>query len=663
MKKITLLLSAMAAFSGQAFGQANISVEAPRYDGYWSALLGPNGFSSPSVASPTLTYAYNTSCYLITQAELSRMITTNSVVTAFGLDLYRPGSVPVAGQFTLYLENTSDVTYNKGMTFSNAIASMSTHYSGSLTIPGGGGATQQATASISLPLSNNFTYTGDGIYVAFEWQATAPTSTMFARYLATYDGTVVPMGASAMAPVAGPAPTTLSVSAARPAMRFTMGNTSSNEVEVVSMKAPGLVSRQVNPGHSISAIIKNNSLVALSNVPVTLNVSGANTYANTQTVTSIAPGATTTVDFTPFASTANGLNTMSVTVPADDYADNDRAVWSQTVNCVDYGNNPPFPAASFSHAAYGYPSQAIMATPFRSSVTTSITGIKYAPPSFDQPDFSMCGVIMDGSGSILATTNTITLNKNNYGTFANLTFNPAIELNANTNYYYGMAQLTAPSYPFANFEAMATQNVNLYYYVPITGGTVGGAQNAMGYLGMQAVLAFSNTTIEAAASQTILCKGDVGTTVTLTATGGTSTFTWTPGNVQSSSVVVTPTVVGQSGIVNYNVSGTDATSGCRSNVVTVSVRVDACTGLSGNLAEAGIRLFPNPAVHGKSAITGLTGTNQVTVMNTLGQVVLTKQVSEETIEIDLSGQPSGNYLVRITNPQMETRTIKVINQN
>jgi len=654
MKKITLLLFALAAFYRPSFGQAVISVDAPRYNGDWAALVGPNGFVSPSAASPTLSYAYNRACYLITQAELTRMIATNSVITDFGFDFYRPGSVAVTGQFTLYLENTADVTYNKGLTFSTLLTGMSTNYTGNLTLPG---STSQATNAVSVPLTSNFTYTGGGIYVAYDWYTSAPTSTAYARYLTSFDQSS--MGANASAPIAGPAPTTLTVDTRRPAMRFKATNTATNEVGVIRVLAPGAVSKLVAGGHDITAIVKNNSINALNNVSVTLNVSGANSYTDVKTVT-IPVGGTANVSFTPFSPTTNGLNNMTVSVAADEYSDNNAAAWTQSVGCTDYANNPPVAASVFSNGSYGYGGQAILATPFMVPSTASITGIKFAPSQ--SASGSICGVLLDAGGGIIAMTNTLTLNAGSFGAYANLKFSPAQELTASTSYYYGVAQLVASTFPFGTASTFATTNLNLYYTVPIAGGSIGSAQNHMGYLGMNAVLGFSNTTLEASASKTIVCKQDGPGTVTLTATGMT-TYTWAPGG-QGASIVVTPTVVNANGNVNYNVTGTDGPSGCKSSLVVVSVSVSACAGLSSNTSNGyDIKLFPNPSVNGKSTITGLAGTNVITVYNAIGQVVLTQMVTEESVAIDLSNQPSGNYLVKITDTNNESRSVKIMNQN
>ncbi len=194
----------------------------------------------------------------------------------------------------------------------------------------------------------------------------------------------------------------------------------------------------------------------------------------------------------------------------------------------------------------------------------------------------------------------------------------------------------------------------------------GGApvETDLGYTSLKGSLTFANLAISASPSKSVVCKKDGPNTVTLTASG-LSTYTWTPGG-QGASIVVTPSVAGTTGtgVVNYFVTGTDATSGCKSIAAKVTVSVSACTGLADNNSNGyNINVFPNPAVNGKSTVNGLTGTNVITVYNSLGQVVFNQTVSTETVEIDLSNQASGNYMVKISDSNSQARIIKLVNQN
>ncbi len=88
----------------------------------------------------------------------------------------------------------------------------------------------------------------------------------------------------------------------------------------------------------------------------------------------------------------------------------------------------------------------------------------------------------------------------------------------------------------------------------------------------------------------------------------------------------------------------------------------ACTGIQTIAGFENFNVYPNPTVNGKTNISGLTGSNKVVVYNMLGQVTLTQTVINESASIDLSAQPAGNYIIRITNSDNVTKTVKIINQ-
>ena len=88
----------------------------------------------------------------------------------------------------------------------------------------------------------------------------------------------------------------------------------------------------------VSANIINNGSGAINNLDVTLNITGANSFNNMQTITSLASGASAVVTFAPFTPTAIGNNTVSVSIPADDFpADNTKSVAQEiTSNSYNY---------------------------------------------------------------------------------------------------------------------------------------------------------------------------------------------------------------------------------------------------------------------------------------------------------------------------------------
>jgi len=67
----------------------------------------------------------------------------------------------------------------------------------------------------------------------------------------------------------------------------------------------------------VQARVFNYSAMPLTNLPVTLAVGGATTFSNTQTVASLAAGASALVTSAPYQVAAtSGTNTVTVSVPA-----------------------------------------------------------------------------------------------------------------------------------------------------------------------------------------------------------------------------------------------------------------------------------------------------------------------------------------------------------
>lgn len=76
-------------------------------------------------------------------------------------------------------------------------------------------------------------------------------------------------------------------------------------------------------------------------------------------------------------------------------------------------------------------------------------------------------------------------------------------------------------------------------------------------------------------------------------------------------------------------------------------------------ALAGVSVFPNPAAE-QVVVSGLKGTSTIGVYNLFGQVVLTRVTEKETLQLDLQHLPAGNYLLRITDKEGRSRTIKTV---
>jgi uncharacterized repeat protein (TIGR03803 family) len=154
--------------------------------------------------------------------------------------------------------------------------------------------------------------------------------------------------------------------------------------------------------------------------------------------------------------------------------------------------------------------------------------------------------------------------------------------------------------------------------------------------------------VTAVAQRSTIC---VNESTGLTANGASS-YLWSNSST-SSAINVSPIVS-----TTYTVVGTDA-NGC-SKATTISVLVSECVGLStysGNLWQYSV--YPNPNV-GEFFIETSNQTT-VSVINALGQTVLTQELTAGRTTINLNDQTKGVYFVQLKNGN-STKIIKVIKQ-
>jgi len=93
--------------------------------------------------------------------------------------------------------------------------------------------------------------------------------------------------------------------------------------------------------HAVRALVNNAGSNTLTNLQVTLNITGAGSpFSNSQSIASLAPGATRVVTFATYNPQTAGTNAITVSVPADGNNANNLATTSQaiTINTFGYGN-------------------------------------------------------------------------------------------------------------------------------------------------------------------------------------------------------------------------------------------------------------------------------------------------------------------------------------
>ncbi len=202
MKKIILLY--LVFLTTQIYSQTD-----------YFTVVSPDGSTSQNGRAPQGAKNYVRSIWLITAAEMQASgFTSGTVVNSIGFSYFIAQNIPTTGTFSVYMQNTTDVTNGKSTTWATAITGMTQVSNGSITIPAVNG-------NVDFPFSNgtSFTYTGGGIYVAYDYQN--PSTTIATTANTAYCNITLTNGVKS-ATSSTLAPTVLTSSNYRPVTRLGM---------------------------------------------------------------------------------------------------------------------------------------------------------------------------------------------------------------------------------------------------------------------------------------------------------------------------------------------------------------------------------------------------------------------------------------------------------
>lgn len=322
MTKIFYLLFACTVFSTVCTAQAQCNA------------IAINGIStSGAFRAPNSRFQSGRLAYIITASEIGAANVANGQqITGIGwVNTIAPG-ITATGNFKLYLQNTNDLAYTKSTDWATAISDMQTVHDGSLTIPN-----SLDYSLTSFTGGTPFTYTGNAVYVAFEWTYCAgPLST--AQSVGCNNALVGGAnGSSSLQSLVSCIPgTTLVTSAFRPITRLFF-DCHTNDIKVNALYSMGKLALGHSDNHIVTAYVSNTGTDPVNNIPVTLTVSGVNTFTNTQTIPSLAAGQGTVVSFPAYTPGTVGNNDVTVSVPADDVNANNSKSIAQVVTVGEMG--------------------------------------------------------------------------------------------------------------------------------------------------------------------------------------------------------------------------------------------------------------------------------------------------------------------------------------
>lgn len=613
-KLLSLLVPILGTF--MSYSQAELTITAPSPTTS-TGLRAPNGTTGHTTVRGVI---------IVTAAELAS-IPTGTTINKLSL-LMAVGATPgpAGGNIQFYLENTADVTNLKSTTWSTTIAPMTSVYSGTYDIPAVAGPTADLT------LTTAFVYTGGSVYVAYDYLGTTFTTAngtysannaIGGGWIGQVDPTTVP-------------PATLGQSSSfRPCVRFTFTNPFTNELNVSGLAGEkGILNRNIHTSQDVTSFISNTSQGAITNVPVTLTVTGANPYTVTQTVPSIAAGGTSNVLFTAVPVDNLGPQTLTVTIPNDQLPANNTQIFTQQVQCdsISYAQSPVQSGGVGFNTGSG-----LIANRHEipSGIMTNVKSVSnYFPNSADITGNTMKGILLNGNGVIIDSTALISVTAAMLGTKQDFDFiNGGIDVSGDTIYvgFRQTANATTGYFPFANQDNSYVDPIASATF-PIFGGAVAPLGSGLGYMMIDATLTFDDFPVLNNSANGVVC---LNSTLDITPQAGASNYEFfVDGASVQNGATSTYTTGPLTTTTTISLEISNGACLLSSSVDTITVAsalvnnlaVGLCTGQSYTfgsqiLTMAGSYSDTLPSVAGCDSIINLTLTNAVPSTSTLNESI------------------------------------------
>jgi hypothetical protein len=415
-------------------------------------IISGNG-TSGNARAPIGTFRYERVVYLITAAEMSAAGVPSSINFNQIAWIYSTaGNIACTGTCNIYFQNTSDVANTKSTTWSTT--GMTQVNSGAFTVPAAG----YVIKTLSAPTA--FTYSGGGLYIAFEWSfpsGTLSTGTVVSCNTNLTNGLLGAQSNTAL-------PTTVAASSFRP--ETYLGYAWTNDAGVLQVYSLGKLPIPYATPHVVRAAIGNQGDDTLYSKVVTLNVTGANTFTTTTTIDTMLPGYYYDIAFSAFTPTNVGYDTITVSLPTDATLSNNSKKVTQLVTYNSYTfAYGPFPASSDGGVGFNGGTGDFVAK-FSTSSATSVnqvsvnfttSGIPFKIGIWADSSIGGPGTLLWESAALTTTTGVYTL-----------LVNPKV--NVSGIFYVGVRQTGTTNVGFA-YQAEDPIRSDYFYYTAPTGST------------------------------------------------------------------------------------------------------------------------------------------------------------------------------------------------
>jgi len=420
-------------------------------------VLPNNGYYSATSKGPDASAAYQRTAYLITSQEFSQALFPPTVtITSIGFNIYnQPPSQPVPGHLKVYFSNTSDIIFTKSTNWATLISDMTLAEDDSINIPSTNG-----SYDISFNGGLPFLYTGGSMYIAFEWVNSGTIPSQTTEY---YVNTNLSNGLRYSISASGSPVVLVTGSNSRPETR--LGYSNFNDASVDAIYTLGNYPLKYGDLNPITAVVKNRSDNNLTQLNVSLMISGTEKFTTVQTIPLLTPGSTTVVTFSNYIPTLPGIDTVTISVPNDTYNYNNSKSFVQYVNNSD---NFSYYNASSNSSSIGFSSGSgslvnrynIDGNLVLDSVTAFIT---------EGAGKIIRGVAYNAAGSLIAQTNDYTIQSSDAGRLVTLGFSITPNI-TNQDIFIGIGLLEDGYYPIGIQVENPTRS-NSFFTCSLEGGS------------------------------------------------------------------------------------------------------------------------------------------------------------------------------------------------
>lgn len=628
MKKqlLTLLILLLGSFIG--YSQAELTTIAPPNSGATTGIRAPNGTTAHTTLRGVI---------IVTAAELTA-IPSGTTISKLGFILSgaaTPG--PSGGNIQMYIENTPDVANNKSTNWATAISTMTSVYNGAYSIP-------SVAGSVDFTLTAPFVYTGGSLYVAYDYLGSTFTTTsgiysannnLAGGWKGDASGTTTP-------------PATITqTSSFRPCIQFSYANPFTNESSVAGVAGEkGIFNNTINQNQTVTTLIRNSSAGTLTNIPVTLTITGANPYTTTETIPSINAGETLTMLFTNVPTINIGSQVLTVSIPNDENNANNSLSFNQEVQC----NTISYSQGTVQSGSVGFNTGGgVIAVRhvIPNNITTYVKRVSnHFPSTANITGNTMKGLLFNASGVKIDSTNVITVTAGMLNTKQDFDFiNGGINVAGETIYvgFRQVANTTSGYFPFAN-QNNSFVDPNAAVTLPLYGGVPAPVGSGLGYLMIEATFDFGGFNVANSSPNGRICTNS---TLNITPIPGYSNYEFiVNGSTVQNGPTATYTTAPLTATTTYSVIITNGSCTLSSNVSTINVGVEAgaiqITGTTDTAKTICVGEGTDDLIDAEFVNAGvLTGDNSIWV--------ITDQVTGNIISTETSGPfnlesiPSGIY--------------------